>query len=120
VHFFIYNPYSIVNELQVAKTNAERKCNCAHRLSRDEDVCHGRCYQRGCAGARSHEEVIRRTAIGGAGRDRTDDPLLAKQVLSQLSYSPIGSARVRMKIENPDRRMSRFGDLAPQSILWWA
>ena len=26
---------------------------------------------------------------GGAGRDRTDDPLLAKQVLSQLSYSPI-------------------------------
>ena len=26
---------------------------------------------------------------GGADRDRTDDPLLAKQVLSQLSYSPI-------------------------------
>ena len=25
---------------------------------------------------------------GGADRDRTDDPLLAKQVLSQLSYSP--------------------------------
>ena len=25
---------------------------------------------------------------GGASRDRTDDPLLAKQVLSQLSYSP--------------------------------
>lgn len=28
------------------------------------------------------------TKIGGANRDRTDDPLLAKQVLSQLSYSP--------------------------------
>ena len=27
-------------------------------------------------------------AIGGAERDRTADPLLAKQVLSQLSYSP--------------------------------
>jgi hypothetical protein len=26
--------------------------------------------------------------IGGADRDRTGDPLLAKQVLSQLSYSP--------------------------------
>ena len=26
---------------------------------------------------------------GGAERDRTADPLLAKQVLSQLSYSPI-------------------------------
>ena len=27
--------------------------------------------------------------VGGAERDRTVDPLLAKQVLSQLSYSPI-------------------------------
>jgi hypothetical protein len=27
--------------------------------------------------------------IGGADRDRTGDPLLAKQVLSQLSYSPM-------------------------------
>ena len=30
---------------------------------------------------------------GGAGRDRTDDPLLAKQVLSQLSYSPLSARR---------------------------
>ena len=29
--------------------------------------------------------------IGGDNRDRTDDPLLAKQVLSQLSYTPIDS-----------------------------
>ena len=28
---------------------------------------------------------------GGASRDRTDDPLLAKQVLSQLSYGPMNS-----------------------------
>ena len=27
--------------------------------------------------------------FGGGRRDRTDDPLLAKQVLSQLSYAPI-------------------------------
>ena len=27
--------------------------------------------------------------LGGAEGDRTPDPLLAKQVLSQLSYSPI-------------------------------
>src|SRR5690606_24706115 len=26
---------------------------------------------------------------GGGDRDRTDDPLLAKQVLSQLSYTPL-------------------------------
>ena len=30
-------------------------------------------------------------ACGGDERDRTDDPLLAKQVLSQLSYTPIFS-----------------------------
>jgi hypothetical protein len=27
--------------------------------------------------------------VGGAEEDRTPDPLLAKQVLSQLSYSPV-------------------------------
>ena len=36
--------------------------------------------------------AISAAAVGGADRDRTDDPLLAKQVLSQLSYSP-GSKR---------------------------
>ena len=30
-----------------------------------------------------------RLAPGGARRDRTADPLLAKQVLSQLSYGPV-------------------------------
>src|SRR4051812_1682643 len=30
-----------------------------------------------------------RASSGGASRDRTDDPLLAKQVLSQLSYGPL-------------------------------
>ena len=34
-------------------------------------------------------------SIGGGKRDRTDDPLLAKQVLYQLSYAPVlgGSGR---------------------------
>ena len=32
---------------------------------------------------------------GGDKRDRTADPLLAKQVLSQLSYTPIS------RVENP-------------------
>ena len=29
---------------------------------------------------------------GGGRRDRTDDLLLAKQALSQLSYGPVGAA----------------------------
>jgi hypothetical protein len=37
---------------------------------------------------------------GGADRDRTDDPLLAKQVLSQLSYSPEGDWWVWMDLNH--------------------
>ena len=40
------------------------------------------------SGVRSNHLSYRPT--GGASRDRTDDPLLAKQVLSQLSYGPVG------------------------------
>ena len=32
---------------------------------------------------------IQAEAYGGDNRNRTDDPLLAKQVLSQLSYTPV-------------------------------
>ena len=35
---------------------------------------------------------------GGASRDRTDDPLLAKQMLSQLSYGPGDSLVVFAKV----------------------
>ena len=42
--------------------------------------------------------------FGGARRDRTDDLLLAKQALSQLSYGPDGTRT--------------FGDVAQRT--WWA
>ena len=44
---------------------------------------------------RSDQGAIR---FGGGERDRTDDPLLAKQVLSQLSYTPVMST-VSMTID---------------------
>ncbi len=40
-----------------------------------------------CVGA--HLWAVSKEGVGGADRDRTGDPLLAKQVLSQLSYSPM-------------------------------
>ena len=42
-----------------------------------------------------HETVgpAGRNNDGGGERDRTDDPLLAKQVLSQLSYTPVSEDR---------------------------
>ena len=40
----------------------------------------------------SYEPLLSLSAYGGDERDRTDDPLLAKQVLSQLSYTPINGS----------------------------
>ena len=37
---------------------------------------------------------------GGGERDRTDDPLLAKQVLSQLSYTPSHTAAIRLQYKS--------------------
>ncbi len=79
--FFIYNPYSIVNELTIAKTGAELNRD---RLTLTAD-------SRGLFSA----AWMVGPGAGGADRDRTDDPLLAKQVLSQLSYSPGSKAEVR-------------------------
>src|ERR1700680_1579880 len=39
--------------------------------------------------------------IGGRGRDRTGDPLLAKQVLSQLSYTPTVKVTLILKHFQP-------------------
>ena len=39
-------------------------------------------------------------ALGGDKRDRTADPLLAKQVLSQLSYTPVSPGRAPSKLNN--------------------
>jgi hypothetical protein len=38
---------------------------------------------------------------GGARRDRTDDLLLAKQALSQLSYGPVSDQRTVISNQNP-------------------
>jgi hypothetical protein len=42
---------------------------------------------RGTAWAR-FKSLAKTEEVGGRDRDRTGDPLLAKQVLSQLSYTP--------------------------------
>ncbi len=44
--------------------------------------------------------------IGGADRDRTGDPLLAKQVLSQLSYSPVVNMVGLGRVELPTSPLS--------------
>jgi hypothetical protein len=80
-----YNPYSIVKELPIAKIDAELRLSTA--LTADS---RGLILRRG-------DWITRGSEPGGADRDRTDDPLLAKQVLSQLSYSPV--VRLRRNAE---------------------
>jgi hypothetical protein len=46
---------------------------------------------------------------GGDDRDRTDDPLLAKQVLSQLSYAP-----------NPGTPKPGSKHIRRPATIWWA
>lgn len=44
----------------------------------------------GCGSQGSPRTVSTNPASGGARRDRTDDLMLAKHALSQLSYGPLG------------------------------
>ena len=62
---------------------------------------------------RSAPRAPDRVAFGGDDRDRTDDPLLAKQVLSQLSYAPNPEL-------SPARRSLASSPPAPEAPHWWA
>jgi hypothetical protein len=66
----------------------------------------------------SYRPIVASKPDGGASRDRTDDPLLAKQVLSQLSYGPVclshgfgreaGRFGCRSLVRTPDRQLAVF------------
>ena len=66
--------------------------------------------------------------LGGAERDRTADPLLAKQVLSQLSYSPIQVApqgynqEIRQRLNHKSIQTTQITGCAQKrkGKSWWA
>ena len=57
--------------------------------------------------------------IGGARRDRTDDLMLAKHALSQLSYGPSRSQKLEIRSQNANLLASDFWLLAAGGG-WWA
>jgi hypothetical protein len=59
------------------------------------------------------EYQVLSTDFGGADRDRTGDLLLAKQALSQLSYSPARSCQFSANQVFPD-------DCQLPTDKWWA
>ena len=56
---------------------------------------------------------------GGADRDRTGDPLLAKQALSQLSYSPSLSSPARRRDDETAGDPARTWMTRKSAISWW-
>ena len=70
--------------------------------------------------------------LGGGGRDRTDDIMLAKHTLSQLSYTPnetiilqnylsvnLGTpARIRTEKNNTPFERAAFTNLATRALNW--
>ena len=71
---------SLSNDFLTISTPTQQSC----RSRRDDPA--DRALARPQRGGRKRRSCGSR--IGGAGRDRTDDILLAKQALSQLSYGP--------------------------------
>ena len=59
-------------------------------------------------------------AYGGDERDRTDDPLLAKQVLSQLSYTPINGSKLCGVLLTPRTSKIKQRLMTPWSVLSYA
>ena len=60
--------------------------------------------------------------FGGGERDRTDDPLLAKQVLSQLSYTPyvmVGLVGFEPTTPALSRRCSNRLSYRPSSVCYY-
>ena len=63
--------------------------------------------------------------VGGARRNRTDDLLLAKQALSQLSYGPVSSAGLPIEAREYPPRLRPSGFRRATSTRfaseeWWA
>ena len=58
--------------------------------------------------------AIARYGDGGADRDRTGDPLLAKQVLSQLSYRPRRSCKIATSVHDLKRGNARCASFCAQ------
>src|ERR1043166_3242562 len=80
--------------------------------------CQTTCVRLGRSANDGRKSSISRTSVpaGGARRDRTDDLLLAKQALSQLSYGPWRRTEDRGRTTDMIRLLS--SDV--RRLIWWA
>jgi hypothetical protein len=83
-------------------------------ISRPRNLALGKSIARSriCARSSAHE-------VGGARRDRTDDLLLAKQALSQLSYGPRRARRVLARRKSEARSQKPEVDVRSLASDFW-
>jgi hypothetical protein len=62
-------------------------------------------------------EPCRSRASGGARRDRTDDLMLAKHALSQLSYGPVGRRRAKQTSLRPSLHPRRSRSCGARTLV---
>ena len=86
----------------MSKSSALQAAHRAARRAKDQEPG---LFQRG-----DHHHASRG---GGGDRIRTDDPLLAKQVLSQLSYSPRSTGRLEVR----RRKVEVRHDILPSALI---
>jgi hypothetical protein len=82
------------NDGSISSSRCQTTCTARSKINAIQIQMHGRAFGARALQARSFADQPRRRSktfhsrLGGARRDRTDDLLLAKQALSQLSYGP--------------------------------
>jgi hypothetical protein len=81
------------------------------------DITHPRGASRLADGCKRRSLRTSGAPTGGARRDRTDDLLLAKQALSQLSYGPSGYRGTEVSTGEEHARLPTD---SYRSLKWWA
>ena len=82
------------------------RCTCFFRIVKDQTALWSKDHME-AAGSCGGFHRISLEISGGGERDRTDDLLLAKQALSQLSYTPVRNTE-RQKSEQQISAVPRF------------
>ena len=95
-----------VNDGSIVHSSPSVTCLCTVRAQ-----CARKTEKRGRCGFSKCFAI--REEVGGRGRDRTGDPLLAKQVLSQLSYTPTAGTTFDSKVFAVARKLRKptFGNV---------
>jgi hypothetical protein len=97
-------------------TMSEISQTASHKDSRCKAMFRGRIVLEHCLS----RAIVSIKPSGGARRDRTDDLMLAKHALSQLSYGPVPEDECLTRPTEPRQRQLPRSTGTAHPIKWWA